>query len=207
MALFPCPECGAQISDQAVACPHCGYPVERDRQAAAAQETVTLTSQIPVMTCSYARSYSLFKMYAQMENREDYAAFFGGTAQPASVTVRSERSDLLSVPATAEISATNTILTVEFSLPKEEAKLLTQQAKTLFLQRTLSRSDPLLQPADGTTPRCPRCGSTAVQLVKEDFDLGGAITGGLLFGGAGFVAGALSGSETQRVCVNCGHKF
>jgi hypothetical protein len=27
MALSPCPECRASISDQAVACPHCGFPV------------------------------------------------------------------------------------------------------------------------------------------------------------------------------------
>jgi zinc-ribbon domain len=27
MSLFSCPECGRQISDQASACPHCGYPV------------------------------------------------------------------------------------------------------------------------------------------------------------------------------------
>ena len=28
MALFPCPECGEKISDQATACPHCGCPVQ-----------------------------------------------------------------------------------------------------------------------------------------------------------------------------------
>ncbi len=27
MALVPCPECGREISDQALACPHCGYPI------------------------------------------------------------------------------------------------------------------------------------------------------------------------------------
>jgi hypothetical protein len=27
MALFPCPECAANISEHAAACPHCGYPV------------------------------------------------------------------------------------------------------------------------------------------------------------------------------------
>jgi hypothetical protein len=27
MALVPCPECGREVSDQALACPHCGYPI------------------------------------------------------------------------------------------------------------------------------------------------------------------------------------
>ena len=28
MALIICPECGREISDQATACPHCGFPVQ-----------------------------------------------------------------------------------------------------------------------------------------------------------------------------------
>lgn len=30
MALIKCPECGKEISDKAIRCPGCGYPVERD---------------------------------------------------------------------------------------------------------------------------------------------------------------------------------
>ena len=29
MALIQCPECQLQISDKALACPHCGYPLNR----------------------------------------------------------------------------------------------------------------------------------------------------------------------------------
>ncbi|MDO4332621.1 MAG: zinc-ribbon domain-containing protein [Eubacteriales bacterium] len=29
MALINCPECGREISDKAVSCPHCGYPIEK----------------------------------------------------------------------------------------------------------------------------------------------------------------------------------
>ena len=28
MALITCPECGGQVSDLAVACPHCGFPIQ-----------------------------------------------------------------------------------------------------------------------------------------------------------------------------------
>ena len=27
MALIKCPECDLQVSDHAIACPHCGYPI------------------------------------------------------------------------------------------------------------------------------------------------------------------------------------
>lgn len=30
MALMNCPECGKEISDQAISCPHCGYPLQSD---------------------------------------------------------------------------------------------------------------------------------------------------------------------------------
>jgi hypothetical protein len=32
MALINCPECEARISDKAVACPHCGYPLPSGEQ-------------------------------------------------------------------------------------------------------------------------------------------------------------------------------
>ena len=30
MALFKCPECGRQISNKAVSCPGCGYPISKE---------------------------------------------------------------------------------------------------------------------------------------------------------------------------------
>jgi hypothetical protein len=34
MALIQCPECSGQVSDQALACPHCGYPLKSTQTAA-----------------------------------------------------------------------------------------------------------------------------------------------------------------------------
>ena len=31
MALIHCPECSQEVSDQAAACPHCGYPLQAQR--------------------------------------------------------------------------------------------------------------------------------------------------------------------------------
>ncbi|MCL4694314.1 MAG: zinc-ribbon domain-containing protein [Candidatus Hydrogenedentes bacterium] len=30
MALMPCQECGRSVSDQALSCPHCGFPLKED---------------------------------------------------------------------------------------------------------------------------------------------------------------------------------
>jgi hypothetical protein len=44
MALINCPECEARISDKAVACPHCGYPL------ATAHKGESMREEFPFMT-------------------------------------------------------------------------------------------------------------------------------------------------------------
>ena len=39
MALIPCPECGREISDKAVACPHCGLPLPKPKTEAISPAT------------------------------------------------------------------------------------------------------------------------------------------------------------------------
>lgn len=55
--------------------------------------------------------------------------------------------------------------------------------------------------------RCPKCGATNIQFVKKGFDLGGAVLGGILAGGAGLVAGGLGSNDVMCICSNCGHKW
>ncbi len=46
MALITCAECGAQVSDKAEACPHCGAPIEKPASSKVRRpEVVSLTSQ------------------------------------------------------------------------------------------------------------------------------------------------------------------
>lgn len=42
MALIKCPECGADISDKAVTCPRCAYPIARGKTKEAQTEKVRL---------------------------------------------------------------------------------------------------------------------------------------------------------------------
>lgn len=43
MSLIKCPECGREISDQATACPQCGFPLSKPESAAAAPAPPTET--------------------------------------------------------------------------------------------------------------------------------------------------------------------
>ena len=59
-----------------------------------------------------------------------------------------------------------------------------------------------------TTPKCPKCGSSAIQAVNGGFNAGGALGTGLLFGPlAGLIVGAAGANKVGRVCLHCGYKF
>jgi hypothetical protein len=47
MALITCPECGAQVSDAAPACPKCGYPVAAAPAGAVAAATAATATTTP----------------------------------------------------------------------------------------------------------------------------------------------------------------
>ena len=45
MALIKCSECGNSVSDKAVTCPHCGAPISRAKETAAAGQALTTVQQ------------------------------------------------------------------------------------------------------------------------------------------------------------------
>lgn len=46
MALIACPECEGRVSDKAVACPHCGFPVQAQRVRSGVGETEETLRQV-----------------------------------------------------------------------------------------------------------------------------------------------------------------
>lgn len=65
----------------------------------------------------------------------------------------------------------------------------------------------IVEKTEAAKLRCPKCSSTNIQFVKKGFDLGGAVLGGILAGGAGLVAGGLGSNDVMCICSNCGHKW
>ncbi len=65
----------------------------------------------------------------------------------------------------------------------------------------------IVEKTEVATLHCPKCNSTNIQFVKKGFDLGGAVLGGILAGGAGLIAGGLGSNDVMCVCSNCGHQW
>lgn len=65
----------------------------------------------------------------------------------------------------------------------------------------------IVEKTEAAKLHCPKCGSRNIQFVKKGFDLGGAVLGGILAGGAGLIAGGLGSNDVMCVCSNCGHQW
>lgn len=50
MALISCPECGKEISDQVTACPHCGYPCNKEVSSDASSAAPTKSNKIALLS-------------------------------------------------------------------------------------------------------------------------------------------------------------
>lgn len=54
---------------------------------------------------------------------------------------------------------------------------------------------------------CPKCKSTSLSANKKGFGIGKAITGIMLTGGIGILAGAIGSNKIKITCLKCGHVF
>ncbi len=58
MALIDCMECEAKVSDQAISCPHCGFPI-KDKSNESDQKTVLIEKTSKDIKEQYALSLTL----------------------------------------------------------------------------------------------------------------------------------------------------
>ena len=47
MALIKCPECELQVSDKALSCPHCGYPMKKESEKKSREKSKTKRMRLP----------------------------------------------------------------------------------------------------------------------------------------------------------------
>lgn len=134
MALINCPECNKEISDKAVSCPNCGYPMKTDESKSA---------------YSYnGQQYDISQIQWLLEQGEPIKEI--------------KEFRILTGAGLAE--AKNAI----DNLPRLSA----QEVENLEI-------------------RCPKCGSSAFDMISRKRGI---------FGG-------LTGNKTDRVCRNCKYKF
>jgi hypothetical protein len=55
--------------------------------------------------------------------------------------------------------------------------------------------------------KCPKCLSTQISSNKKGFSGTKAVTGAILTGGIGLLAGTIGSNKVKITCLNCGHKF
>lgn len=178
MALITCPECGREISDKAVSCPGCGFPLDGYVQEDSRSELDRLVDDI----C--ARNQDRVK--AIKELREN-----------TGMDLKTAK-DIMDVKYTGMTQKeANAKLKQEL---KEERAQDRENLRNAF--QTLAGVT-----SGSKTPKCPKCRSTQITYGGNRISLGRAVVGGAVAGPAGATLGGLTGKKGYAVCLNCGKRW
>jgi hypothetical protein len=60
---------------------------------------------------------------------------------------------------------------------------------------------------ESTQASCPKCGSVSLSANQKGYGLGKGVTGGVLLGPAGLLAGFLGSKKVTVTCLKCGHQW
>ncbi len=63
------------------------------------------------------------------------------------------------------------------------------------------------RPRGSEQVKCPRCGSEQLTANKKGFGFGKGVTGGLIAGHVGLIAGFLGSGKVLVTCLKCGHQW
>lgn len=163
MSLIICPECGKQISDKAELCVHCGYPLK------------------------------------QLKNKNILICTIDGTDYDFTEALNEINDWYKQYPEPSQDIKRKYILDM-----KSRIKNLTKMndyAASVFssdiiinrhIPRTFSSAEYPEPSLIINTPRCPKCGSTAITTGPR---------------GINFTFGLIGASKTVNRCANCGHTW
>lgn len=177
MALFKCPECGRQISDKAVSCPGCGYPVQlvvTNNGSAEEQLIDEVWARHP-----YSKTDAMRELQKNGMSLKDAKRL---------VDQRYNRQDAAQVIADKKVMDKNK--------SKQSTANLINSLQTLSNLGTKDK-----------TARCPKCGSTSIQYTNKKLSLGRALVGDAVAGPTGAVLGGLSSKKGYVVCLKCGKQW
>lgn len=182
MALIKCPECGKDVSDKAVACIHCGYPLaSRSVESQPSKSAKDFLYQVELREYRQADKVKVIKVICEvtgmgLADAKRFSESLPGVVMKGLTVDECEKiKDLFNeVNATASITADN----------------VSKTHNPVFNSRPLRTVGKKAQGND--TVVCPKCGSSAISTGAR----GLSMTWGLI--GAG---------QTVNRCANCGHKW
>lgn len=186
MALIECPECSKEISDKAKACPHCGYPINKNEELKPDVENNIMVFE--------GKKYDLTELVEYMNDKieEDYDndPSVWGTAwdileRILPIDVRGNNELLHYIRRYHHVPDFNYIPTGDPWYYTEKKPKDYDHANYWYYEK--DKPEHLKAPV----PRCPKCGCTNIQVVPKKWS---------------FFTGFMT-NKTDRVCANCGHKW
>ena len=181
MALIKCPECGKEFSDKASACPNCGCP----------------TSEINTSSNSNNSS-------------EDELSSIWSTI-PSKSSFTPVKPHVTSKVSAVKIDENNHMFQINGTIPTNGKKtgIIGKSFKGLMAVSTMGMSlaaEKMIyggKAKAGTNKWFPFSALVSYDLLEDDSlvtsgGVGQALIGGAVFGGAGAIAGAITGKKTQK---------
>lgn len=192
MALIKCPECNGQVSDRAEVCIHCGYPLGKDKQGdngevldktieenSKYQEEIKNEIIMVLEKSEYAMfSSDILKAVSEKVNKNIDSDFI----EQALATLCQENKIKVAFNGCLKYEIASPVKSVELSILGSAKRSDNNEAS-----RQMNKDAILNQ----TVIKCPKCGSTQIQMVPRKWSL---LTGFLT-------------NKVDRVCMNCKHKF
>lgn len=190
MALINCPECGKEnVSDSAETCPSCGYGIKAYYQAI---ETKKIEEEKEKKERETAKS-----LYAPKQPEKDKITtyFLIGFSIISIFLFPLTLQGTGIVIAIIVISASGYVYSHNKKIYDAQLEVYNNylRDKDAYIEKKLREAKMKTNINVSTSQvRCPKCGSTQIQIVKQGWTV---------------TTGMIGSNKNERVCINCKHKF
>lgn len=181
MALINCGECGKEISDRAVACIHCGCPLELIQEENQQSENRYICI-IDNKQYDFMNIIKILKNGNQLDMVVEVDKSFKDVPEGDMADLLNYIKENDTVPDSYELK----------NYPKKIGhKMLVEFIVDFYIKKKKTTKKKIETISAPEAISCPKCGSTQIQMVKRNWTL---LTG-------------FMNNEIDRVCMNCKKKF
>lgn len=203
MALIKCPECNKDVSDKAVSCPHCGYPIQNQNSIENDKKT---------------EIYSLFEVTGKILLNCTYKDAILAVCIPYVVVTNIERTEIYAMLSYDRINDLDSIC----KSPKKPGGFIRDEKKITFFNRRTKDELPefyiqdknelkefrrkemelILEikrnPLKFSNVKCPTCGSSNIKKLSTANKVGSAVLFGVF---------AINHIGKTFKCNSCGMEY